>query len=237
MWELDYKEIWAQKNWCFWTVVLRRLLRVPWTIRRSTQSVLKEISPGCSLEGLMLKLKLQYFGHLMQKLTHLKIPWCWERVRVGGERDDRGWDGWMASPTQWTWVWVNSGSWWWTGRPGVLQFMGSQRVGHNWATELNWTLRKRWNGDSTCSFTKLKQKVFSSFNLSHSLTQKGPSWAQYAVQLWNVQRDMSLQHQRQLPATTGRCDRHFSLGFSCEITLLSDLSVCTWPFSKSVEFH
>ena len=93
-----------------------------------------------SLEGLMVKLKLQYFGHIMAKweeLTHLRRPWCWERLRAGGEGDDRGWDGWMASPTQWTWVWVNSGSWWWPGRPGMLQFMGSQRVGHDWATELN----------------------------------------------------------------------------------------------------
>ena len=67
----------------------------------------------------------------------MKRPWCWERLRAGGEGDDRGWDGWMASPTRWTWVWVNSGSWWWTGRPGVLQFMGSERVGHDWVTELN----------------------------------------------------------------------------------------------------
>ena len=73
------------------------------------------------------------------ELTHLKRPWCWERLRVGGEGDDRGWDDWMASPTQWTWVWVGSRSWWWTGRPGMLQFMGSQRVVHNWVTELNWT--------------------------------------------------------------------------------------------------
>ena len=73
-----------------------------------------------------------------EELTHLKRPWCWERLKVG-EGDDRGWDGWMASPTQWNWVWVDSGSWWWTGRAGVLQFMGSVRVGHNWATELNWT--------------------------------------------------------------------------------------------------
>ena len=68
-----------------------------------------------------------------------KRPWCWERLGAGGEGDNRGWDGWMASPTRWTWVWVKSGSWWWTGRPGVLQSMGSQRVGHDWATELNWT--------------------------------------------------------------------------------------------------
>ena len=73
-----------------------------------------------------------------RELTHLKIPWCWKRLRAGGEGDDRGWEGWMASPTQWTWVWVDTGSWWWTGRPGMLQFMGSQRVRHDWATELNW---------------------------------------------------------------------------------------------------
>ena len=75
-----------------------------------------------------------------KELTHLKRPWCWERLKAGGERDDRGWDGWMASPTWWTWVLVDSGSWWWTGRPGMLWFMGSQRVGHDWETELNWTL-------------------------------------------------------------------------------------------------
>ena len=77
---------------------------------------------------------------LCEELTHWKRPWCWERSKVGGKGDDRGWDGWMASPTQWTWVWVNSRSWWWTGRPGMLQSMGSQRVGHDWATErVNWT--------------------------------------------------------------------------------------------------
>ena len=73
-----------------------------------------------------------------EELTHLKRPWCWERLRARGEGDDKGWDGWMASPTRWTWVWVNSGSWWWTGRPDMLQSMGSQRVGHDWETELDW---------------------------------------------------------------------------------------------------
>ena len=124
----------AFELWCW-----RRLLRVPWTARRSNQSILKETSPGCSLEGLMLKLKLQYFGHLMQRADSFERPWCWERLKEGGEVDDRGWDGWMASTTQWTWVWVDSGSSWWTGRPDVLRFMGSQRVGHDWVTELNWT--------------------------------------------------------------------------------------------------
>ena len=74
-----------------------------------------------------------------EELTHWKRPWCWEGLGAGGKGDDRGWDGWIASPTRWAWVWVNSGSWWWTGRPGVLRFMGSQRVRHDWATELNWT--------------------------------------------------------------------------------------------------
>ena len=74
-----------------------------------------------------------------EELSHLKRPWCWEGLRAGGEGDDRGWDGWMASPTQWTWIWVGSRSWCWTGKPGVLQLMGSQKVGHDWVTELNWT--------------------------------------------------------------------------------------------------
>ena len=139
IWELDYKESWVLKNWWFELWCWRRLLRVPWTARRSNQSILKETSPGCSLEGLMLKLKLQYFGNIFGKgLTHLKWPWCWKRLRAGGEGDNRGWDGWLASPTQWTWVWVDSGSWWWTGRPSMLWFMGSQRVGHDWVAELNW---------------------------------------------------------------------------------------------------
>ena len=110
MWELDYKESWVLKNWCFELWCWRRLLRIPWTARRSNQPILKEICPDYPLEGLMLKLKLQYFGHLCEELTHWKRPWCWERLKIGGEGDNRGWDGWMASWTQWIWVWVNSGS-------------------------------------------------------------------------------------------------------------------------------
>ena len=136
LWRIDAFELWC------W----RRLLRVPWTAR-ANQSILKEVSPGCSLEGLMLKLKLQYFGHLCKELTHWKRPWCWEGLGAGGEGDDRGWDGWMASLTWCTWVWVNSGSWWWTGRPDVLQFMGSQTVRHDWVTELNWKTNKETEQD------------------------------------------------------------------------------------------
>ena len=84
-------------------------------------------------------LKFQYFATWCKELTHWKRPWCWERLRAGGEGDNRGWDGWMASPIQWTWVWMDSRSWWWTGRPGRLWFMGLQTVGHDWATEMNWT--------------------------------------------------------------------------------------------------
>ena len=126
---IDAFELW------YW----RRLLRVPWTARRSNQSILKEISPDYSLKGFMLKLKLQYFGHLMDELTYLKRPWCWEWLKVQGEGDDRWWDGCMASLTLWIWVWVSSGSWWWTGKSGMLQSMRSQRVGHNLETGLNWS--------------------------------------------------------------------------------------------------
>ena len=120
--------------WCW-----RRLLRVPWTARRSNQSILK-ISPGCSLEG--MKLKLSTLATSCEGLTHWKRLWCWEGLGAGGEGDDRGWDGWMASLNRWTWVWVNSGSLWWTGRPGKLRLMGLQIVGHDWVTELklNWSL-------------------------------------------------------------------------------------------------
>ena len=100
-------------------------------------SILK-ISPGFSLEGLMLNWNSSTLATSCKELTHWKRLWCWEGLGAGGEGDDRGWDGWIVSPTRWTWVWVNSGSWWWTGRPGVLQFMGSQRVRQDWATELNW---------------------------------------------------------------------------------------------------
>ena len=83
-----------------------------------------------------------------EELTHWKRPWCWEGLGAGGEGDDRGWDGWMASPTRWTWVWVRFGSWWWTGRTGMLRFMGSQRVRHDWATDLNWWLNVGFPGGS-----------------------------------------------------------------------------------------
>ena len=111
-WELDYKENWAPKNWCFWTVVLESLLREsPLDCKKIQPVYPKEISPEYWLEGLMLKVKLQYLATWCEELIHLKRPWCWEKLKAGGEGDYREWDGWMASLTQWTWVWVNSGSW------------------------------------------------------------------------------------------------------------------------------
>ena len=139
MWELDYKESWAQKNWCFWNVVLEKTLASP--------SDCKEIQPVHSKGNqswiLIGRIDIEAETPILwppdvKSWLIGKRPWCWERLRAGGEGDDRGWDGWMASPTQWTRVWVNSGSSWWTGRSGVLRSMGSQRVGHDWATELNW---------------------------------------------------------------------------------------------------
>ena len=140
MWELDYKEIWVLKNWCFWTVVLEKILESPLDC--------KGIQPVHS-EGDQSSV---FFGRNDAKAETLVLwpphakSWLigkdsdaerdWGQEEKG---DNRGWDGWMASLTRWTWVWVNSGSWWWTGRPGMLQFMGSQRVRHYWATELNWT--------------------------------------------------------------------------------------------------
>ena len=130
-WRTDAFELWC----------CRRLLRVPWTARRSNQSILKEISPEYSSEDWCWSWNSNILATWCKELTHLKRPWCWEKLKAGGEGDDRGWDSWMASLTLWTWVWINSGSWWWTGRPGVVQSVGSQRVRHDWVTELNRTDR------------------------------------------------------------------------------------------------
>ena len=118
--------------WCW-----RRLLRVPWTARRSNQSILRKSVLNIHWKDWCWS--SNSLATRCEEQAHLKRPWCWERLKAGGEGDDTGWDGWMASLTQWIQVWVNSGSWWWTGRPGVLRFMGLQRVRHDWATELNWT--------------------------------------------------------------------------------------------------
>ena len=135
MWELDHKESWALNNWCFWTVVLEKTLESPLDCKEIKPVNPKGNQPEYSLKELMLKLKLQYFGHLMWRADSLEKSLMQERLKAGGEGGDRGWDGWMASPIQQTWVRINSGRWWRTGKPGVLQSLGLQRVGHEWATE------------------------------------------------------------------------------------------------------
>ena len=136
----DYKESWAPKNWCFWTVVLGK------TLKSSLDS--REIQPvhPKGHQSWILNWKdwcWSWNSNTMatwcKETIHLKRSWCWERLKAGREEDDREWDGWMASLTWWTWVWGGSRSWWWTGKPGVLQSMGSQRVRLDWGTELNWT--------------------------------------------------------------------------------------------------
>ena len=138
MWEWDYKESWALRNWCFQTVVLEETLESPLDC--------KEIKP-IHLKG---NQSLVFIGRTdveaetpilwpLDANNWLIWPWCWERLKTGGEVDDRGWDSWLASLTQWTWVWASSRCWWWTGNPGMLRSMGSQRVGDNLVTELKWT--------------------------------------------------------------------------------------------------
>ena len=134
----QYKESWAPKNWCFWTVVLENTLENHLNCKeilpvhpKGNQSWIFNGRADAEAQTPVL------WPLNVEELTHLKRLWCWERLKAGGDRDDRGWDGWMASLTLWIWIWVNSGSWWGTGRPGMLWSMGSQRIGHDWATELN----------------------------------------------------------------------------------------------------
>ena len=148
----EHQRINAFELWCW-----KRLLRVLWTARRSNQSILRKSALNIHGKDWCWSWNSNTLATWREELTHFKRPWCWERVKAGRDGNDRGWDGWMASPTQWTWVWVNSESWWYTERPGMLQSMGSQRVGHNWATELNWT------EGSTSSLEQLKNTIILRF--------------------------------------------------------------------------
>ena len=126
MWELDYKESWVLKNWCFWTVVLEKTLKSPLDCKDIKRVNAKGNQPWIFIgrtddEASVLS------ATWCEELTHWKRPWCWERLKAGGERDDRGWDGWMVSPTQWTWVWASSGRWWRTGKPCELQSIGDAK--------------------------------------------------------------------------------------------------------------
>ena len=135
MWGLDCEEGWVLQNWCFWTVVLEKILESPLDCKGIQPVQPKGNQSWVFIGRTDVEAEAPILWPLDVKSWHLKRPWWWERLKAGGEGDDRGWDDWMASQTQW----VNSGSWWWTERPGVLRFMGSQRVGHDWVTELNGT--------------------------------------------------------------------------------------------------
>ena len=149
-WRIDAFELWC------W----RRLLRVPWTARRSNQSILKS-TLGFLWREWCWSWNSITLATWCEELTHWKRLWCWEGLGAGGEGDVRGWDDWMASLTRWRRVWVNSRSWWWTGRPGVLQFMGLQRVGHDWATELNWTVPEM--SSSKYCFSEIRANITNKF--------------------------------------------------------------------------
>ena len=136
MWDLGYKESWVLKDWCFRTVVLEKALESPLDCKK-IQPVHPKGDQSWVFTGMTDVEAETLILWPPDELTHWKRPWCWERLKAG-EGDDRGWDGWRASPTGWAWVWVNFGSWWWTGRPGMLQSM--QIVRRDWATELNWTV-------------------------------------------------------------------------------------------------
>ena len=141
MWELDSEESWVPKNWCFWTVVLEKTLESPLDCKEIQPVHPKRYQSWIFIGRTDVEAETPILcpPDVKNWLIYLKRPWCWERLKAGGEGDDRGWDGWMASLTWCTWVWVSSRSWCWTGKPGVLQSMGSQRVRHDWATELNWS--------------------------------------------------------------------------------------------------
>ena len=130
------------KNWCFWTAVLEKTLESLWDCKEIQPVHPKGNQCWIFIGRTDAEAETPILGHLMQRIHSLEKTWCWEWLKEGGEVDDREWDGWMASPTQWTWVWVSCGSWWWTGKPGVVQSTGSQKVGYDWATELNWTKLK-----------------------------------------------------------------------------------------------
>ena len=138
MWELNYKESWMLKKWWFWIMVLEKTLESPFDCKE-----IQPVHPNGNKSWIFIgrtdaESETPILWPSDAKNWHWKRPWCWERLKAGGEGDDRGWDGWMASLTNWTWIWAGSGSWWWTGKPSVLQSMGLQRVGQDWVTKLTW---------------------------------------------------------------------------------------------------
>ena len=140
MWELDHKEGWAPKNWYFWTVVLVKTLESPLDSMEIKPVDFKgNLVPNIHWKDWCWSWSSKTLATCCEELTHLRRPWCWERLRAGGEGDDRGWNGWMASPTQWTWVWVDSGSWWWKGDLACCGSWGNKELDTTeWLTWTDW---------------------------------------------------------------------------------------------------
>ena len=186
MWELDYKESWVLKNWCFWTVMLEKTLESPLDCRDPTSPSSRRSVLSVHWKDWCWSWNSNSLATWWEELTHLQRPWCWERLKVGGEGDYQEWDGWMASPTQWTRVWVNSGSWWWTGKPGVLQFIGSQRVGYNWVNEQQIS-QSTSEGEEKRDVERKKSDIYITFLI---LVET------FRIAGWRRQEEISCRYQR-----------------------------------------
>ena len=195
MWELDCEESWAPKNWCFWTVVLEKTLESPLDCKE-IQPVHSEWDQPWVFSGrndAKAETPVLWPPHV-KRLTHWKRLWCWEGLGAGGEGDDSGWDGWMASLTRWMWVWVNSGSWCWTGRPGMLQFMESQRVGH----------------DSMTALTVLILNLLFPFGYSNPHFYPQPRTSPWLLtHVSNIHQHLHISDQSQIPCIQNCMHAHF----------------------------
>ena len=167
MWELGCEESWVLKNWCFWTVVLEKTLESPLDCKEIQPVHPKGDQSWMFIGRTDVEAETPILWPHHAELIHWQRSWCLERLRAGGEGDNRGSDGWMTSPTQRRWVWVDSRSWWWTGRPGVLWFMRLQRVRHDWATELNWTEQNKIVLQPSPTGTLYSTFYFLTFSLSY----------------------------------------------------------------------
>jgi len=173
-----------------------------------------------------------------EELTHWKRPWCWEGLEAGREGDDRGWDGWMASRTRWTWVWVNSGSWWWTERPGMLRFMGSQRVRHDWATELNWwqpTRPSRTNTQKRCPFHHRGQEPKNRKSRDTYSNRQVRPWKEWSRAKANrvLPRERTGHSKQAIPTTQAMTLYTDIIRWSYQNQI--DYILCSWRWRSSIQ--
>ena len=187
MWGLNYKESWALKKWCFWIMVLEKTLESCLDCKEIQPVHPKGNQSWIFIGRTDVEAETPMLWPPDAKNWLLKRPWCWERLRAGGEGDDRGWDVWMASPMQWTWVWASAGSWWRTGKPGVLQSMGSQRVRHDWPTEL------KLKHHSYIAFNFTSEKLQTKFRI-HYITQNGNYMQPYWLLPYDCKCNLSQEH-------------------------------------------